>query len=89
MFHASLLTPYQETETHGPNFPKPPPDLIEGEEQHEIDGIIGHRIRGCGYQYLVKWKGYLSADNTWEPERNLEGSKETLIAYKCRNKIPT
>jgi len=31
IFHASLLSPYHETETHGPNFVKPPPDLIEGE----------------------------------------------------------
>jgi hypothetical protein len=25
MFHASLLTPYVETELHGPNYPEPPP----------------------------------------------------------------
>ena len=31
VFHASLLTPYRETDQHGPNFLEPPPDIIEGE----------------------------------------------------------
>jgi len=43
VFHASLLSLYQETETHGPNFPQPPPDLIEGEEEYEVEVIIAHR----------------------------------------------
>ena len=29
-FHASLLTPYKGNDIHGPNFPQPPPDLING-----------------------------------------------------------
>jgi hypothetical protein len=31
VFHASLLTPYNETTAHSPNFLKLPPNLIEGE----------------------------------------------------------
>src|SRR5258708_27454906 len=33
VFHASLLLPYQENAVHGPNFSKPPPDLIRGTEE--------------------------------------------------------
>ena len=33
VFHASLLTSYKETSEHGPNFLRPPPDLIDGEEE--------------------------------------------------------
>ena len=33
VFHASLLSPYSETPSHGPNFSRPPPDLINGEEE--------------------------------------------------------
>ena len=36
VFHSSLLLPYKETAAHGPNFTRPPPDLIEGEEEYEI-----------------------------------------------------
>ncbi len=37
MFHTSLLTPYHETAAHGPNFTRPPPDLIDGEEEYEVE----------------------------------------------------
>src|SRR5579863_3525368 len=30
VFHATLLTPYEETEAYGENYPKPSPDLIDG-----------------------------------------------------------
>ena len=70
VFHGKLLTPYRETDVHGKNFPEPPPDLIEGEEEYEVDSIRDHRKRGKGYQYLVEWKGYF--DETWEPESNLK-----------------
>ncbi len=42
IFHASLLTPYYETTAHGPNFTRPPPDLIDGEEEYEIERIVAH-----------------------------------------------
>jgi len=37
VFHASLLLPYRETAVHGPNFARPPPDLIEDEEEYEVE----------------------------------------------------
>jgi len=40
MFHASLLTPYKETDEHGTNFLEPPPELIEGEEEWEVEQIL-------------------------------------------------
>ena len=46
MFHSSLLLPYQETSTHGPSFTRPPPDLINGEEEFEVECIKGHRRQG-------------------------------------------
>ncbi len=69
VFHASLLTPYHETQAHGPNFTRPPPDLINGEEEYEVERIVAHRQFGQSkkLQYLIKWKGYPESDNTWEP----------------------
>ena len=43
VFDASLLTPFRETEAHGPNYSNPPPDLIEDEEQYEIKAILAYR----------------------------------------------
>jgi hypothetical protein len=39
VFHASLLTPYIKTEEHGPNYTRPPPNMIEGEEQYEVEAV--------------------------------------------------
>jgi hypothetical protein len=46
MFHASLLMPFMETEEHGRNFIEPPPDEIEGEEEWEVEQILGKRRHG-------------------------------------------
>jgi hypothetical protein len=69
VFHASLLRPYKETEQKGANYTRPPPDLVQGEAEYEVESIINHRHQGRNraLQYLLKWKGYPDADNTWEP----------------------
>jgi hypothetical protein len=79
VFHASLLTPYRQTKEHGTNFTRPPPDVIAGEEEFEVEGIINHRYygRSKGLQYLIKWKGYPHADNTWEPADQVHAPKLT------------
>jgi len=87
IFHASLLSPYHETEAYDPNFVKPPPDLIEGEEEYEIEAITNHKKWGRGYQYLVKWKGYSISDNTWEPPSNLKNAREILNDYQLTHHI--
>jgi hypothetical protein len=68
VFHASLLSPYSETPTHGPNFSQPPPDMIDDQEEYEVEQIHSHQYYGCKrtLQYLIKWKGYPESDNTWE-----------------------
>jgi len=83
-FHAVLLSPYEETPTHGLNFPRPPPDLIDGEQEWEIERIMKH-CKICTKkgqwqnEYQVLWKGY--EEPTWEPSENLEHSKESITDY--------
>ena len=52
VFHASLLSPYHDTNAYGLNYPQPPPDLIE-EEEYEVEVVVAHRKRDNGYLYLV------------------------------------
>ena len=40
VFHATLLSPYKETATHGPSFSMPPPDLINNKEEYEVETIV-------------------------------------------------
>jgi hypothetical protein len=67
VFHIDLLTPYHETPIHGTNYQRPPPDLVEGEEEYEVETVLASRRFGRGkrLQYLVKWKGYPDSDNQW------------------------
>jgi hypothetical protein len=67
-FHASLLSPYKETPEHGTNFTEPPPDLIDGAKEYEVEAVLGQQTYGRGKkkQYLIKWKGYSDAHNSWE-----------------------
>ena len=69
VFHTSLLTPYVEMNSHGPNYSRPPPNLISGEAEYEVEQIRSHRCHGLWkqLQYLLKWKGYPESVNTWEP----------------------
>ena len=73
MFHASLLSPYKEIPEHGQNFPEPPLDLIEGEQEWEVERIVGMRQFGCNkkLQYRIRWKGYSEAHDSWEPTDNI------------------
>ena len=76
VFHATLLTPYRETKEHSPNYIKPPLDLIDGQEEYEVEAILGHCFKGHTVEYLTAWKAYGSNNNAWEPEENLTNANK-------------
>ena len=82
VFHTSLLTRYHETQKHGPNYTQPPPQIIDGDQEFEVERVMGHRYFGKGHklQYLIKWQGYPTADNTWEP-KELVFAPKLIAAY--------
>ena len=87
MFHTSLLTPYKEDDIHSLNFPQPPPDLINGEEEYEVEQILKHQ--GCPkhHQFLIRWKGYSADEDSWQNEANLRNTSELPLKYKRRAKL--
>jgi len=76
VFHTSLLTPYRETEAHGPNWIELPPDIIEGEPEWEVEQILQSRRFGRTKkkQYLVCWKGYSPSHDSWVDESDLNAA---------------
>jgi Chromo (CHRromatin Organisation MOdifier) domain len=84
VFHTSLLHPYHETKEKGPNFMRPPPELIGGEEEYEVEAIRNHWCQGRSKQlhYLIKWKGYPESDNTWKPADQVHAPDLIKLYYK-------
>jgi hypothetical protein len=60
--------------------------MIEGEAEYEVEAIMGHRFCGKGrkLQYLIRWKGYSAADDTWESEGQVF-APQLLDAYHWRH----
>jgi Chromo (CHRromatin Organisation MOdifier) domain len=52
-----------------------------------VEAITMHKKKLHGYDYLIKWKGYTTSENSWEPEWNLSNTKELLAEYKKRRKL--
>ena len=73
---------YKETPEYGPNFLWPPLDLIDGEEEYEVEAVLGHRGRPSHHTFLIRWKGYSVAEDTWEPKQNLGNAQSLILEYK-------
>jgi len=86
VFHISLLTkaPHNEIIRRHPT--NPPPIIIDSEEEWEVEEILDSRFKNRQLQYLIKWTGTNSAENSWEPDKNLANAPEAISDF--HNKHP-
>ncbi|XP_075582118.1 M-phase phosphoprotein 8 isoform X2 [Pelecanus crispus] len=54
----------------------------EEEDVFEVEKILDVKTEGGKILYKVRWKGYTSDDDTWEPEVHLEDCKEVLLEFR-------
>lgn len=47
---------------------------------------MAERKRQGKSEFLIKWRGYHSADNSWEPEENLIGCENAIKEYQATQK---
>ncbi len=90
VFHASRLSPFIK-DTIPDRTPEPLPPVVtpDGEEEWEVEEVIGwHYTNKCnkpGYQYKIKWKGYPTSEDSYEPPENLENCPDLVDDYHRKN----
>jgi hypothetical protein len=82
VFHATLLTLYKETPLNGKQYQEPTPDLIDGQPEWELESILCVRRWRNQLQYLVRWKGFSEAHDSWEPAKNVHAKDLIKDFYK-------
>ena len=82
VFHATLLTPYKETALNGSRNQEPAPELIDGQPEWEVEQILCVRRYQRQVQYLIRWKGFSEAHDSWELAKNIHADKLIQEFYK-------
>jgi len=74
-FHISLLELYRDDKFSSQRIQPPPPIIIEGEPEYELEEIIDSRLHYGKLQYRAKWTGYAPEhDKVWYPYEDLENA---------------
>jgi hypothetical protein len=50
-------------------------------KRFEVDSIVGHRHKDGQREYQVKWAGFNTSENTWEPLEHLDNCADKLDEY--------
>jgi len=83
-FHVSSLKEFRENDPDrfkSRRMDKPASILIDNAEEWEAELILDYRRQNNRYEFLVHWKGYERADDSWEPIENLQHSLELIQEY--------
>ena len=83
VFSVQLLEMYNRKEPNDELF-LPMPDLEDPEDEWEVEEILDRRTRKNVVQYLVKWAGWPSEYNSFEPVNHLSNAPRAIAAFERR-----
>jgi chromodomain-containing protein len=89
VFHINLLTPYKEMEEYGQAYMRPPPIIVQSEEEYEVESILQAQHKGPGdlLEYKVHWKGYPFTNDLWVPHEDLHSPNLLKEFYAQGGKV--
>ena len=86
IFHKCLLHPY-----HQGDFPSqkqslpPPPKIVSGVEEAEVECVIDSKHVGNTIHYLIHWKGFPCEENKWIPVKELANAQTAIKNFHHSN----
>jgi hypothetical protein len=80
VIHASNMKRFHEP--HLTHLSKKLKEFEESSIEYEVENVLDSKHENGEKFYLVKWKGFDSIENTWEPIRNLIHSKELIKEFE-------
>lgn len=88
VFHVSRLKRFHERPDElkpaGQDDTPPPPVIVDGHEEYEVEDILDKRRFGRQIKYLVKWAGYPAEESTWLSRAQLKNAPEILREFEMR-----
>jgi len=54
---------------------------VEGEEEYVVEEILDSHLRCNKLEFLVKWEGYMSENNSWKPEGNCRNAHNAIATF--------
>ena len=84
VFNVVKLTPAPDNLITGCKMENhPPPIVINGEVEWEVEEILDSRWHRRRFQYLIKWKGYGCKHNSWESASEVS-APELTVKFHCK-----
>jgi len=83
VFNKALLTPFTEPSYPGQqdNSTRPPPEIIDDDEEYEIEEIIDSRKWQGKLYYLVHWLGYPQDEDSWIPKEDTSHCQNLMTEF--------
>jgi len=60
----------------------PPPIVIDGEPEWEVEEVLDSRWHRRRFQFLIKWKGFSREHNSWEVASNIKAPDLVAEYYR-------
>jgi len=75
------IVKYREQVEGQKKIPLPPVEVVSKKE-YEVEEILDRQERRGKTKYLVKWKGHMTEENTWEGLENLKNVMEKIEEFE-------